>query len=93
MKTSVFGRTRSEQEKNLRSEGYNSLTDEQLDKSGYIEKKLRDITGSKNNFLSQADIDKFDDTIPGSINIGVQSGWNKKSQKFFDNFDAIDWDN
>jgi hypothetical protein len=83
----TFGSTRSEQEKNLRSEGYRSLTDGQLDKCDYMERKLRDATGSSNNCISQADLDGF-----SGIDIGVCEGWNRKSQKFMNNFDEIKWD-
>jgi hypothetical protein len=48
-----FGRTRSEQEENLRKEGMVSLSDEQLDKIKYIEKKNKEATGSKENFVGQ----------------------------------------
>lgn len=52
---SNFGRIRSEQEKNLRKEGWGKgLTDEQLDKCKYLEKKL----GIKHGMLSQSQIDK-----------------------------------
>ena len=34
-----IGKTRSEQEENLRKEGMRSLTDEQLDKCKHLEKK------------------------------------------------------
>ncbi len=59
MGASTLGKTRSEQERNLASEGYNTLTEEQLDKCEYMEKKLGDATGSKHNFISQSDVDKF----------------------------------
>ena len=55
-----LGRTRSEQEKNLRKEGWGvSLSNEQLDKSKFLERKFKDATGSKDNFLNQAAIDKL----------------------------------
>jgi len=92
MKAAKFGKTRSEQEQNLRSEGYNSLSDEQLDKSDYIERKLRDITGSQHNSLSQADLDSFDDTLPGSLRTRASGGWNSKSPAYMQNFDGINWE-
>jgi len=49
----TFGKTRSEQEKNLRSEGMRSLTDEQLDRVKYLEKKHKEKTGSSKNFIGQ----------------------------------------
>ena len=48
-----FGRTRSEQEANLRKEGMRSLSDEQLDHLKYAERKIKDKTGSKENFIGQ----------------------------------------
>ena len=48
-----FGRTRSEQEANLRKEGMRSLSDEQLDHLKFVEKKIKDNTGSKENFVRQ----------------------------------------
>ena len=49
-----FGKRRSEQEQNLRREGMKSLTDEQLDKCKYLEKKA-DIQRS---FFGQDEIGK-----------------------------------
>jgi len=48
-----FGRTRSEQESNLRKEGMKSLSDEQLDHMKFVEKKLKNDTGSTENFIRQ----------------------------------------
>jgi hypothetical protein len=48
-----FGRTRSEQEANLRKEGMRSLSDEQLDRVRFIEKRLKNETGSKDNLIGQ----------------------------------------
>lgn len=48
-----FGKTRSEQEANLRKEGMRSLSDEQLDHMKFVEKKLKDKTGSTQNFMRQ----------------------------------------
>jgi hypothetical protein len=50
---SKFGRTRSEQEINLRKEGMQSLTDEQLDRCKFLEKKFNKETGGKENFAGQ----------------------------------------
>ena len=50
-----IGKTRSEQEKNLRKEWGPTMSDENLDKIRFIEKKLREKTGSKKNFVSQTD--------------------------------------
>jgi hypothetical protein len=60
----TFGKTRSEQEKNLRSEGMRSLSDEQLDKVKYIEKKYKERTGSSKNFLGQEIVGGKSDITP-----------------------------
>lgn len=53
-KGATLGKTRSEQEKNLRKAGWGKgLTDEQLDKAKYLEKKI----GQKHSFLPQPVID------------------------------------
>jgi len=51
-----FGRTRAEQEENLRKEGMRSLSDEQLDRLRHVEKKYKDKTGSADNFFDQGKI-------------------------------------
>jgi hypothetical protein len=48
-----FGKTRSEQEHNLRKEGMRSLSDEQLDRLKFVEKKVKESTGSKENNIGQ----------------------------------------
>ena len=48
-----FGRTRSEQEQNLRREGMRSLSDEQLDRVKFLEKRVKNEQGSKENFVGQ----------------------------------------
>jgi hypothetical protein len=53
-----FGRTRSEQEENMRKEWGETMTDEQLDKLKFAEKKERERTGTKKNFITGIDIDK-----------------------------------
>ena len=54
------GKTRSEQERNLRSSGFGStITNEQLDKCKFLEKKVKESTGSKNNFFSPMHIDQI----------------------------------
>ena len=57
-KPGSFGKTRSEREKNLNSEGMYSLTEEQLDKCKYLEKKVEEKTGAKKTNLSHYHIDK-----------------------------------
>lgn len=57
-KTSM-GETRSEQEQNIRKEGWGqTLTDEQLDKLKYLEKLVREKTGAEKNFFKQHQIEK-----------------------------------
>jgi len=55
-----FGKTRSEQEKNLRKDWGPTLTDEQLDKIKFIEKKAKEQTGSEHNFFTPIDADKVE---------------------------------
>lgn len=52
-----FGKTRSEQEKNMRKEWGSTMTDGQLDKLKYIERKIKDGTGNSKNFIRGQDID------------------------------------
>ena len=57
-KPGSFGRSRSERESNLNQEGMFSLTEEQIDKCKFLEKKLEEETGSKKTNLSHYHIDK-----------------------------------
>ena len=52
-----FGRTRSEHEKNLRKEWGSTITDEQLDKVEYVEKKQK-WAGKTKGFIPGHEIDK-----------------------------------
>jgi hypothetical protein len=52
------GKTRSEQEMNLRKEWGSTMDDGQLDKLKFLEKKIKDKTGAKKNFITGIDIDK-----------------------------------
>jgi len=63
-KPDSFGKTRSEHEKNLRSEGMRSLTDEQLDRVKYLEKKHKEKTGSSKNFFGQESVGGKSDITP-----------------------------
>lgn len=54
-----FGKTRSEQEENMRQEWGETMTDEQLDKLKFIEKRKKENDGSKKNFFTGIDIDKI----------------------------------
>ncbi|MFA6064067.1 MAG: hypothetical protein WC736_15870 [Gallionella sp.] len=53
-----FGKTRSEQETNMRKEWGTTMTDGQLDKLKFIERKIKDKTGMTKNFITGIDIDK-----------------------------------
>ena len=53
------GRTRSEQEENLRKEWGRTMTDEQLDKLKYAERKIKEKSGQDKNFFTGIDIDKI----------------------------------
>jgi len=50
-----FGKRRSEQERNLRKEGMVTITDEQLDKCKFLERK----SGFSRSFFDQSEIDKI----------------------------------
>jgi hypothetical protein len=52
-----FGKTRSEHEDNMRKEWGRTMTDEQLDKLKFLEKKIRKDSGSSKNFIRGQDID------------------------------------
>jgi hypothetical protein len=52
-----FGKTRSEQETNMRKEWGRTMTDEQLDKLKYAERKIKEKTGMKKNFITGIEID------------------------------------
>lgn len=56
-KPAKLGKTRSQMEKNLRKEWGFTMTDEQLDKCKFAEKKIKEKTGLKRNFLRGMDID------------------------------------
>jgi hypothetical protein len=57
-KTDNYGRTRSEHERNLRKEWGKTMSDEQLDKCKYLERKVKNSTGSSRNFIPSQDIDR-----------------------------------
>jgi hypothetical protein len=48
-----FGYTRSEQEQNLRREGMRSLSDEQLDRVKFLEKRLKNEQGMRESQIGQ----------------------------------------
>jgi hypothetical protein len=56
---SNFGKSRSEQEENLRKEGWGStMEDEQLDKCKFIERKIKEETGATKTHLKRHHIDR-----------------------------------
>ena len=56
---SNFGKSRSEQEKNLRKEGWGtSLTEEQIDKCAFLERKIKEKHGLKKTHINATIIDK-----------------------------------
>ena len=58
-KPDSFGKTRSEQERNLRSEGWGrTLSDEQLDKCKYLERRVKNKLGVEKVFFKPDEIDK-----------------------------------
>jgi hypothetical protein len=46
-----FGKTRSEQEENMRKEWGQTMTGEQLDKLKFLERKIKEKTGQTKNFI------------------------------------------
>jgi hypothetical protein len=57
-KGDVFGKTRSQQEENWRKEGFRSMTDEQLDKLKFLERKNKKKFGIKKQFIRLNDVDE-----------------------------------
>ena len=58
---SNFGKTRSEQAKNLQKEGWGQgLTDEQIDKCEFLERKIKKATGAERIRLHQHQIDEVE---------------------------------
>jgi len=52
-----LGRSRSEQETNLRKEFGATMSDENLDKLKHLEKKLKEDKGAKGSFIPQTEIE------------------------------------
>lgn len=55
-----LGKTRSEQEENIRKEWGPTLKDDELDKIKFLEKKTKEKSGSTRNFLHPTDADKLE---------------------------------
>lgn len=54
-----LGKTRSEQEENLRKEWGSTMTDRQLDKLKYAERKAKEETGQTKGFIPTHIIDEI----------------------------------
>lgn len=54
-----FGRSRSEIEHNVRKEWGHTMTDEQLDKVKFLEKKAKEVTGAEASDFRPIDADKI----------------------------------
>ena len=52
------GKTRSEQEENLRKEGWGTMSDENLAKTKYLERRAKEEWNSDKNFISQVDAER-----------------------------------
>ena len=57
-KHDALGKTRSEQEINMRKEWGSTMSDEQLDKLKFLERKKKNHDGSTKNFFRGQDIDE-----------------------------------
>lgn len=57
-KPDILGKTRSEQEENMRKEWGGTISDAQLDKLKWLEKKRKEHDGSSKNFIGGHEIDK-----------------------------------
>jgi hypothetical protein len=53
-----YGKTRTEQESNLRKDGLKGMEDENYDKCKWLEKKLKEKTGASEGFINQAELHK-----------------------------------
>jgi hypothetical protein len=53
-----FGKTRSEQETNMRKEWGSTMSDSQLDKLKFLERKKKEHNGSTKNFIPGHHIDE-----------------------------------
>ncbi|MCK4384657.1 MAG: hypothetical protein KAW52_00195 [candidate division Zixibacteria bacterium] len=55
-----IGKTRSEQEVNMRKEWGPTMNDKNLDKLKFLEKKAKKETGSSENFFPQTEVEKVE---------------------------------
>ncbi len=85
-----FGKTRSEHEENMRKEWGHTMTDDQLDKLKFFEKRKKNIDGSTKNFATGIDIDRMDEMDRrDKLDMIVSMTGNEKYEK---NYDLIDWE-
>ena len=85
------GKTRSEQERNLRKEWGHTITDEQLDKLEFQERKIEKRTGSKKNFVRGHIIDTVDEK---PLDHKPWTDWYPYSTPSFrSNYEGIKWNN
>ncbi len=89
-KPDSYGKTRSQHEENMRKEWGHTMTDEQLDKLKFFEKRKKNTDGSTKNFATGIDIDRMDeiDRTEEPDEIISTTG----SEKYRENYDSIDWD-
>ncbi len=84
-----FGKTRSQHEENMRKEWGSTMTDGQLDKLKFMERRKKDIDGSTKNFATGIEIDEMD-RVDRRDKLGeiVSS---TSSERYRENFNSIDW--
>lgn len=88
-KPDSYGKTRSVQEENMRKEWGHTMTDAQLDKLKFLEKRKKNNDGSTKNFATGIDIDRMDevDSQEELDEIISTTG----SEKYKENYALIDW--
>jgi len=55
-----YGKTRTEQEYNLRKDGFKGMDDDKYDRCKWLEKKLKEKTGAKEGFINQVDLHRVE---------------------------------
>ncbi len=89
-KPDSYGKTRSIQEENMRKEWGSTITDDQLDKLKFFEKRKKNIDGSVKNFATGIDIDRMD-RVDRRDKLGMIVSMTS-SEKYSENYDLIDWE-
>lgn len=91
-KPDSYGKTRSEQEENMRKDWGYTMTDTQLDRLKFIEKRKKGIDGSAKNFITGIEIDEFDrmDKVDRRDERGhiFSAAFSRQGRE---NYDKIDW--